>query len=89
MHLFDKERRFLGGYGIVGGNLPLAAGVALAFDYRGDEDVIALLCSATAPPTRAVRRDDEPRRALEAAGRLRDRQQPVRHGHRARTATRP
>lgn len=39
MHLFDMERRFLGGYGIVGGNLPLAAGVALASDYRGDDDV--------------------------------------------------
>jgi pyruvate dehydrogenase E1 component alpha subunit len=42
MHLFDYERRFLGGYGIVGGNLPLAAGVALAADYRGDKDV--MLC---------------------------------------------
>lgn len=39
MHLFDTERRFLGGYGIVGGNLPLAAGVALASDYRGEDDV--------------------------------------------------
>jgi pyruvate dehydrogenase E1 component alpha subunit len=37
MHLFDPERRFLGGYGIVGGNLPLAAGVALASDYKGEE----------------------------------------------------
>ena len=27
MHLFDMERRFLGGYGIVGGSLPLSAGV--------------------------------------------------------------
>src|SRR4051812_37621870 len=26
MHLFDVERRFMGGYGIVGGNLPLAGG---------------------------------------------------------------
>jgi pyruvate dehydrogenase E1 component alpha subunit len=42
MHLFDCERRFLGGYGIVGGNLPLAAGVALASDYQGTED--ATLC---------------------------------------------
>jgi pyruvate dehydrogenase E1 component alpha subunit len=42
MHLFDMERRFLGGYGIVGGNLPLAAGVALASDYLGTED--ATLC---------------------------------------------
>ncbi|MFL5838844.1 MAG: pyruvate dehydrogenase (acetyl-transferring) E1 component subunit alpha [Thermoleophilaceae bacterium] len=39
MHLFDAERRFMGGYGIVGGNLPLAAGLALASDYRGDPDV--------------------------------------------------
>jgi pyruvate dehydrogenase E1 component alpha subunit len=39
MHLFDWERRFLGGYGIVGGNLPLAVGVALASDYTGSDDV--------------------------------------------------
>ena len=39
MHLFDMERRFLGGYGIVGGNLPLAAGVGLASDYTGTGDV--------------------------------------------------
>jgi pyruvate dehydrogenase E1 component alpha subunit len=40
MHLFDFERRFLGGYGIVGGNLPLAVGVGLACDYRGSDDCI-------------------------------------------------
>jgi pyruvate dehydrogenase E1 component alpha subunit len=39
MHIFDMERRFLGGYGIVGGNLPIGAGVALAADYLGTEDV--------------------------------------------------
>jgi pyruvate dehydrogenase E1 component alpha subunit len=39
MHLFDCERRFMGGYGIVGGNLPLAAGMALASDYRGENSV--------------------------------------------------
>jgi pyruvate dehydrogenase E1 component alpha subunit len=39
MHLFDAERRFMGGYGIVGGNLPLAAGLALASDYRGEDAV--------------------------------------------------
>jgi pyruvate dehydrogenase E1 component subunit alpha len=37
MHIFDLERRFMGGYGIVGGNLPIAAGLALACDYRGDD----------------------------------------------------
>jgi pyruvate dehydrogenase E1 component alpha subunit len=39
MHLFDLERRFMGGYGIVGGNLPIGAGLALASAYRGDDDV--------------------------------------------------
>ena len=40
MHLFDWDKRFLGGYGIVGGCLPLCAGVALANDYLENEDVI-------------------------------------------------
>ena len=39
MHMFDGERRFMGGYGIVGGNLPLAAGIALSSDYRETEEV--------------------------------------------------
>ncbi|HVL31415.1 MAG TPA: pyruvate dehydrogenase (acetyl-transferring) E1 component subunit alpha [Solirubrobacteraceae bacterium] len=39
MHMFDLERRFMGGYGIVGGNLPLAAGFALASDYLGRDEV--------------------------------------------------
>src|SRR3954463_4986059 len=39
MHMFDLERRFMGGYGIVGGNLPIGAGHALASDYLGNDDV--------------------------------------------------
>ncbi|HWX74227.1 MAG TPA: pyruvate dehydrogenase (acetyl-transferring) E1 component subunit alpha [Solirubrobacteraceae bacterium] len=39
MHMFDLERRFMGGYGIVGGNLPIAAGIALASDYSGGDEV--------------------------------------------------
>jgi pyruvate dehydrogenase E1 component alpha subunit len=39
MHMFNLEKRFMGGYGIVGGNLPLAAGFALASDYQGTDDV--------------------------------------------------
>jgi pyruvate dehydrogenase E1 component alpha subunit len=39
MHMFDVSRRFMGGYGIVGGNLPIAAGLALASDYEQTEDV--------------------------------------------------
>ena len=36
MHLFDRRTNFLGGYGIVGGHVPIAAGAAFASKYRGD-----------------------------------------------------
>jgi pyruvate dehydrogenase E1 component alpha subunit len=39
MHIFDAEHRFMGGYGIVGGNLPIAAGLALGSDYKGEDAV--------------------------------------------------
>ncbi|HEV2997897.1 MAG TPA: pyruvate dehydrogenase (acetyl-transferring) E1 component subunit alpha [Solirubrobacteraceae bacterium] len=39
MHMFDAGRRFMGGYGIVGGNLPIAAGIALASDYLNRDEV--------------------------------------------------
>ncbi len=39
MHMFDVQRRFMGGYGIVGGNLPIAAGIALASNYRHRDEV--------------------------------------------------
>lgn len=39
MHIFDAEHRFMGGYGIVGGNLPLAAGLGLASQYKGEDAV--------------------------------------------------
>jgi pyruvate dehydrogenase E1 component subunit alpha len=39
MHIFDREKRFMGGYGIVGGNLPIAAGLGLASQYKGEDTV--------------------------------------------------
>lgn len=39
MHLVDPERRFLGGFGLVGAHLPVAAGVALASAYQGRAEV--------------------------------------------------
>ncbi len=39
MHVFNGERRFMGGYGIVGGSLPIAAGLGLASDYRSEDNV--------------------------------------------------
>jgi pyruvate dehydrogenase E1 component alpha subunit len=39
MHMFDKEVNFLGGHAIVGGQIPLATGVAFASKYRGTDQV--------------------------------------------------
>ena len=41
MHLFDLQRHFMGGYAIVGGQLPLATGAAFAVAYRGSHEVVA------------------------------------------------
>lgn len=39
MHFFDVEHNMLGGYGIVGGHIPIAAGTAFASKYRGEDRV--------------------------------------------------
>ncbi len=39
MHLFDREKNFLGGHAIVGGHIPLATGAAFAIKYRGEKHV--------------------------------------------------
>ena len=46
MHLFDVDARLLGGYGIVGGQIPPATGAALAIAYRGPggPDTEAVVC---------------------------------------------
>jgi pyruvate dehydrogenase E1 component alpha subunit len=41
MHLFDVEHRFFGGNAIVGGGLPIAAGLALADRLQGRSNVSA------------------------------------------------
>jgi pyruvate dehydrogenase E1 component alpha subunit len=40
MHMFDKQLGFLGGHGIVGGHIPIAAGVGFAIKYRGGTDQV-------------------------------------------------
>src|SRR5579859_7319217 len=39
MHMWSNEHGVLGGQAIVGAQLPIAAGVALAAQYRGEESV--------------------------------------------------
>jgi pyruvate dehydrogenase E1 component alpha subunit len=40
MHMFDVTHRMLGGYGIVGGQLPIATGAALALQYQDRPQVV-------------------------------------------------
>jgi pyruvate dehydrogenase E1 component alpha subunit len=40
MHLFDVEKRLMGGYAIVGGQLPVATGAGLAVARKGEDDVV-------------------------------------------------
>lgn len=46
MHMFDMDKRMLGGYGIVGGQIPPATGAALAISYRSEAgpDSEAVMC---------------------------------------------
>lgn len=39
MHFFSKEHKFMGGHGIVGGQIPLGAGIAFAEKYNGTDNV--------------------------------------------------
>ena len=39
MHIFSKEHRFHGGHGIVGGQIPLGAGMAFGDKYHGRDSV--------------------------------------------------
>src|SRR5471032_59192 len=39
MHMFSKEHHFYGGHGIVGGQVPLGAGIAFAEKFKGTEFV--------------------------------------------------
>jgi pyruvate dehydrogenase E1 component alpha subunit len=40
MHLFDKSVNFLGGHGIVGAHLPLAAGAGFGIKYQGGDQIV-------------------------------------------------
>ncbi|HXZ88107.1 MAG TPA: thiamine pyrophosphate-dependent enzyme, partial [Candidatus Binataceae bacterium] len=40
MHLFDPNIRFMGGYAIVGGGLPLAVGLGLSILYKEEPEVV-------------------------------------------------
>lgn len=40
MHIFDVEKRFFGGHGIVGAQVPIGTGIAFASKYQKKDDVV-------------------------------------------------
>lgn len=40
MHMFDASRNFMGGYGIVGGGIPIAAGIGYAINYMETDQIV-------------------------------------------------
>jgi len=42
MHLFDVDNGLYGGYGIVGGHIPLGVGMAYGLRYRGTDHIVQL-----------------------------------------------
>jgi pyruvate dehydrogenase E1 component alpha subunit len=48
MHMFSAEHNYLGGHGIVGGQIPLALGVAWKIKYRNEDRVMQVYCGEAA-----------------------------------------
>ena len=83
MHLVDVEHGFLGATGVVGGNVPLALGSALAARLGGRRPGGGRLLRRRRRPGRHLRRVRQPRHALAAAGDPRLREQRLRRVHAA------
>ena len=84
MHFFDAEKGFLGGHAIVGSHIPLAAGRRLRHQVSRRGPGLHLLLRRRRDEPGVGPRGVQHGGALEAAGHLRRREQPVRDGHLAR-----
>ena len=81
MHMFSKEKHFYGGHGIVGAQVSLGTGIAFANRYRDERLRLPHLFRRRRRKPGPGLRELQHGGAVEAAGRLRDREQPLRDGH--------
>ena len=93
MHLFDVENGLMGGYGIVGGHIPLGVGMAYALRYQGTDGIVQLYLGDGAIHNGAFH---EAANLAGLWGRdghepepLHPREQQLRHGHQRRARHRP
>ena len=88
MHMFSREKHFYGGHGIVGAQVPLGTGLAFADKYQRRWRRFAHLFRRRRGQPGPGLRSLQHGRAVEAAGRLCDREQSIRHGHQRRALQR-
>ena len=81
MHLFDPNLRFMGGYAIVGGGLPIAAGLGLSIAIQEEPEVVCCFFGDGALPQGAFHESLNLASLVEAAGHLHLREQLLRDGH--------
>ena len=79
MHLTDVEKGAMGSYAIIGAHLPVAAGAAWSAQYRGTEQVAVCFFGDGTTNIGAFHEALNFAVGVEAAGRLRVREQPL-HG---------
>ena len=79
MHLYDRSIGLFGTNGFVGGGIAAAVGAAISATHRGTDGVGGRLLRRRRRQPRRLSRGDEFRRRPAGAGRLRLREQPLRH----------
>ena len=82
MDMFSREADFFGGHGIVGAPAPLGTGIAFANRYRKNDRICFTYFGEGAANQGQVYEAFNMAGLWEAAGALRHREQPLRHGHR-------
>ena len=81
MHFYDVPTGNFGGDGIVGGHLPVAAGMGYAIRLRESDQVVPVLLRRRRGQRGRLPRGAERERPVGPAGRVHHREQPLRDGH--------